>query len=199
MKLGQRLLKGRPNPLQRRRVHIVQKSLLSVVPVFVLLGAVNDVFATQNHISAHLQEAAKPMFQGFVLVKTIRQKSFTQHVYSRQGEALSVTHTNLPQALAGEVFQTDLKTFSEEASASGAPQIRVVQANDLAAMSEAFTHLGYLTYPGHGSRVEVIGLSGKNGLVVKVRYTNLNSSDPRRDAAESVAIFRSILGAHRPN
>jgi hypothetical protein len=176
----------------------VQKALLSGVTVFVFLGSVTGVYATQKHANAHSQEAAKPMFQGFVLVKTIRQKSFTQHVYSRQGEALSVTHTALPDSLAGEIFQTDLKTFSEEGSASGAPQIRVVQPNDLAAMSGVFTHLGFLTYPAHGSRVEVIGLSSKNGLVVKVRYTNLESADPRRDAAESVAIFRSILGARGP-
>jgi hypothetical protein len=156
--------------------------------LFALSGATLSAPSNPNVASVQVI----PESNGFTWHRSIQGNGFVQQIYSKHGSSLSLVLTNFATSQSSEVMELELRQLQQPLNASQPGLIRVVAPKDMAAISMSLRSLAFVTFGPAPSRVEVVGLADVGGRILKMRYTNPSSTDPRVDASEAVAAFKQL-------
>lgn len=133
-----------------------------------------------------------PESNGFIWSRSVQGNGFVQQIYSKNGSSLSLVLTNFAVSQSAEIMALELRQLERPLNAAQPGQIRLVTPKDMAAISASIRNLAFVTFGPSPSRIEVVGLADVGGRILKMRYTNPSSTDPRIDASEAVAAFKQL-------
>lgn len=130
---------------------------------------------------------------GFVKVKEVSNKGFSQIVYARENEAISVIYNFSEGYNFKNVLMSEVKNLQRMQNlVSG--DIKYFPPKKLKSMGSHFDAVLFATFSEkEKNRFDITALSNKENELIKIRFTGLNSSNLSDDFHNAMIISEAFL------